>query len=103
MTGLIQTIDPLYEPLGDELIDDLSEAVGLTVPAGAVFAWIQAQDKDVRLRDSGSDPTAANGLLITASGLTIWYQGDLTKVKLIEVEASAAVFVSYYGPSRLAS
>lgn len=100
MSGLVQTIDSPLEPLGDQLIADVSAAVGLTVPDGAKYAWLQAQDQNLRLRDSGNNPTASNGILLTADGPPVFYSGDLTKVKVIEVTATGALFVSYYKPAQ---
>ena len=96
------TYDHPLKPVGDETITGLSSAKSLTPPADAIYAWLQAQGKDVRLRDSGENPTASVGMLLTADGPPVFYSGDLAAVKLIEVSASATVFVSYYKPATAA-
>ena len=96
------TYDHPLKPVGDETITGLSSAKSLTPPTGAIYAWLQAQGKDVRLRDSGANPTASAGMLLTADGPPVFYSGDLAAVKLIETSASATVFVSYYKPATAA-
>jgi hypothetical protein len=84
------------KPLGFQQISTLSSAVGLTVPAGALIALIQAESQDVRWRDDGSNPSATVGMTI-GTGLTLPYTGDLSAIKFIEISASAKLNVSYYG------
>jgi len=88
-------LDAPLEALGDELISDLSSAVGLTVPDGAEYAWIQANGNNVRLRDSGV-PTSTNGVVLIADSQPLFYSASLSTVQFIEVAASASLFVSYY-------
>lgn len=83
-------------PKGYQQITSLSAAASLTVPTGATIALIQAQDRDVRWRDDGTDPTASVGMVI-AAGDALPYTGSLAAIKLIETTASAKVNVSYYG------
>lgn len=75
-------------------------AQGLTdnvPPAGALFALVQAEAKSVRWRDDNTVPTASIGMLL-ADGDSAWFSvDDLTHVKVIEIEASAKVNVSFYG------
>ena len=98
----IATMDQPLQPVGDETITDLDSVQTLTPPGDAIYAWLQAQGQDVRLRDSGGDPSASVGMLLPADGPPIFYSGKLAAVKLIEVEASASVFVSYYKPATAA-
>lgn len=83
-------------PRGVQVISDLSSAVGLTPPANAQFALIQAEGKNVRWRDDGTDPTDSVGIVIVADEAPVWYGGDLSAIKFIEVDASASLTVAYY-------
>ena len=96
------TYDQPLKPVGDETISGLDTVKTLTPPADAIYAWIQAKGQDVRLRDSGANPDANTGMLLTADSPPVFYSGDLAAVKLIEVAASASVFVSYYKPATAA-
>lgn len=87
-------------PQGFEQVADLTAAVGLAdIPAAAAgpagFAVLLAETKNVRWRDDGNDPTASVGMLLIA-GEPFVYQGDLSAIKFIEVEPTAALNVSYY-------
>lgn len=84
-------------PRGYQVIADLSEAVGLTptVSGPAAFALLNPETKGVRWRDDGVAPTASVGMLIEA-GEYFTYQGDLSALLLIQVEATAVLNVSYY-------
>lgn len=83
-------------PRGFQQITDLSVAVGLTPPAGgASVALLNVVGQNVRWRDDGVAPTAAVGMLLVV-GDEFTYQGDLTKLKLIEVVSGAELNVSYY-------
>lgn len=88
--------DTVLAPLGDEAIATLSSAVALTVPNFATFALIQVFTKNVRVRFDGSTPTSTVGNLLYAGDAGFWATSDLSKVRLIEVEASATAFVSYF-------
>lgn len=81
---------------GYQQITSLSAATGLTLPANALVALIQAETQDVRWRDDGTDPTASVGMVIGA-GTTLPYTGDLSAIKLIQATASAKLNISYYG------
>jgi hypothetical protein len=56
---------------------------------------IQCLVAPVRYRDDGTDPTTTVGMLINA-GETIWYPGDLTHIKFIEVTSGAELNISRY-------
>lgn len=89
--------------MGYQQLDDVSSAVGLTVPVTtpngsnvkANFALIVAETQNVRWRDDGVNPTASVGMLLVA-GTPLQYDGDLNRIKFIETTASAKVNVSYY-------
>jgi len=83
---------------GDEIITGLSAKKSLTPATGAMYALLQAQSQNVRLRDSGTDPTASAGLILTAGGTPLFYSGRLSDIEVIEEAASATLFVTYYKP-----
>lgn len=83
-------------PVGYEQINPAA-ATGLTVPATAEVALIQAEGGKIRWRDDGTTPTGAIGMLV-ADGETLQYNGDLDAFELIAdgTAAATAVNVSYY-------
>lgn len=89
--------------LGYEQISGLSAVKGLTVPVidlnglscRPTLALIVAESTAVRWRDDDVDPTAAVGMPL-ATGVTLQYDGDLTKIKFIEQSASSKLNVTYY-------
>jgi hypothetical protein len=89
--------------LGYQQITSLTAATGLTVPTKDLnglscrpsIAIITAEAQAVRWRDDDVDPTASVGMPL-ASGVTLQYDGDLTKIKFIEQTASAKINISYY-------
>lgn len=97
------TLKAITTRLGYQQIGTLTSATGLTVPSVDVnglsckpsLAIITAETKGVRWRDDGVDPTSTVGMPL-AAGVTLQYDGDLTKIKFIEQEASAKLNVSYY-------
>lgn len=88
---------------GYQQITDLSSAVNLTVPvrdpnglnAKPVIALITPETQGVRWRDDGVAPTSTVGMPL-AAGVTLQYDGDLTKIKFIQQTASAKLNISYY-------
>lgn len=98
------TIKAITSCLGYQQITGLSVAKGLTVPTidpntgltvKANFALITPDTNGVRWRDDGTNPTASIGMPL-AAGVTLQYDGDLSKIKFIESTASAVLNVSYY-------
>ena len=89
--------------LGYQQITSLSAATGLTVPiidvqglsCKPVIAIITPETQAVRWRDDGVAPTASVGMPL-AAGVTLQYDGDLTKIQFIEQTASAKINISYY-------
>ena len=83
-------------PVGYEKITGLAAAKGLTPPnAIANVAVIVVEGQAVRIRDDGTDPTAAEGLPL-AVDVPFQYRGDISALKFIETAASATIFVLYY-------
>ena len=78
-------------------------ATSLTVPARApdgskqqaTFAVITPEGQNTRWRDDGTDPTTSVGMPIYV-GTTFLYDGDLTRIRLINMVAGGKVNVSYY-------
>ena len=89
------TIDGNITAKGYQQVTSLSSAASLTVATGAKIALIQAETQDVRWRDDGTAPTTSVGNILFA-GQDIWYTGDLTAIKFIEVNATAKSNVAYY-------
>lgn len=87
-------------PLGYCQLTSLSSAVLIStctggIPTGAQISVIVPETQAVRYRDDGTAPTATVGMPLTASG-SLTYQGDLTKVQLIEQTASAKANIAFY-------
>lgn len=97
------TLKAVTSSLGYQQITSLSSAQLLTVPAvdklgnkqQATIALITPETQGVRWRDDGTAPTATVGMPL-AAGVTLQYDGDLTKIQFIEQTASAKLNISYY-------
>lgn len=85
----------LYTPKGYQQLTSLLAAATLTVPSGALYAWIGAESQAVRWRDDGTAPTASVGIEL-AAGAYFWYDGSLATIQFIQETASAKLNVSYY-------
>ena len=89
--------------LGYEQITGLSSAKGLTVPSvdlnglacKPTLALIVAESTAVRWRDDDVDPSGTVGMPL-ATGVTLQYDGDLSKIRFIEQSASSKLNVTYY-------
>lgn len=88
---------------GYQQITSLSAATGLTVPvtdatglsAKPTIAIITPEGQAVRWRDDATAPSATVGMPL-AVGVTLQYDGDLTKIRFIEQTAGAKLNISYY-------
>lgn len=96
VSGTISTTPADLTAKGYQQITSLSAAAALTVPSGATVALIQAETKDVRWRDDGTNPTTSVGMIIPA-GTSLFFTGSLSAFRVIETAASAKLNVSYYG------
>lgn len=101
MTGApgysLHTVDGELRPVGFRQLTSVSGVTSLPGVAGAELVLIQAESKNLRIRDDGVAPTTAVGFQLFA-GDTLWYNGtDLTALQLIEESASAKVNLLYYG------
>ena len=89
--------------IGYQQITSLSSAQSLTVPLldktglnqKPTFALITPEAQNVRWRDDGVAPTATVGMPL-AVGVTLQYDGDLSKIQFIEQAGSAKLNISYY-------
>lgn len=89
--------------LGYQQITSLSSSTGLTVPEKDLnglsckpsLALITPEAQAVRWRDDDVAPTAGVGMPL-AVGVTLQYDGDLTKIKFIEQTAGAKLNIAYY-------
>jgi len=89
------------KPLGfDGNAITTSDAVTLSVPAGAQGALIQASGGNINWTDNGVDPTSAagGGMVLTADAEPSWFPvGLLETLSFIAVGSSTFLLVSYYG------
>ena len=89
--------------LGYQQITSLSSSTGLTVPQTDMnglsckpsIAIITVEAQAVRWRDDDVAPTATVGMPI-ATGVTLQYDGDISKIRFIEQTGGAKINVSYY-------
>jgi hypothetical protein len=89
--------------LGYQQITSLSSSTGLTVPSvdanglsvKPTIAIIVAETAGVRWRDDGTAPTSTVGMPL-ATGVTLQYDGDLTRIRFIQQSAGAIINISYY-------
>ena len=89
--------------IGYQQITSLTTAQGLTVPEVdktglrqmPTFALITPLTAAVRWRDDGIAPTASIGMPL-AAGVTLQYDGDLTRIQFIQNGGTAELNISYY-------
>jgi len=86
--------DDKLEPQGYWQITSLSAAKSIAGGNGRV-ALIQCLDQNVRWRDDGTDPTSSVGMRLHA-GESMWYVGDITKIRFIEESAGAELNITTY-------
>lgn len=97
------TLKAITTRLGYQQIVGLAASTGLTVPTQDVqglacrptIAIITPETQAVRWRDDGIAPSAAVGMPL-AVGVTLQYDGDLTKIFFFQQAATATLNVSYY-------
>lgn len=87
------------QALGYQQLTSLAAAAGLTVPAGTETILVQCETQNVRMRDDGTDPTAAVGMLLVTNTVYQFSEGQFSVMKFIEAVASAKLNVLYYGKS----
>ncbi len=74
---------------------DITVAIGVPGPGEAVA--IQAELGDLRVRFDGVAPTSTVGHLIV-DGAICYFTGDLSGVRIIEVDNTAVANIHVYGP-----
>lgn len=75
-------------------IADLSTVVKCPSPGGSTVIF-QPEGNSVRWRPDGVDPTSSVGFLLTA-GTSYCFTGDLSKLRFIQVAASATLNVAVF-------
>lgn len=68
----------------------------LTVPDNARWALMRAAAQTVRIRDDGTDPTAAVGFPLLTTDNYLTYIGNLPGVRCIAATAGGILEVLYY-------
>lgn len=89
--------------LGYQQITSLSASSALTVPTvdanglnvKPTIAIIVSETAGVRWRDDGVAPTGTVGMPL-AAGVTLQYDGDLSRIRFIQQSAGAILNISYY-------
>lgn len=89
--------------IGYQQITSLTAAAPLTVPVRdatglsvkPTLAIITPETAGVRWRDDGVDPTGTVGMPL-AAGVTLQYDGDLSRVRFIQSASGAILNISYY-------
>lgn len=92
-----QIVPTNLDPMGHEQIT-VATVKSLTVPAGAKFAYLQAQTGPIRWLDSGTAPTSTLGTLLIVGNPPWLYEGDLYAIQFIDDGATSGTLnVSYLG------
>ena len=81
--------------IGYQQIAPGATSTPLTVPVGARIAVIQSEVAVMRWRDDGVAPSVTVGMRILVGGELV-YDGELTKLRIIQEAAGAIANVSYY-------
>ena len=92
------TVTGALKPVGYEQITAITTTAKALTYASyptANLALIQAENADLRWRDDGTNPTATVGMYLPAL-TTCWYNGDLTKLKVIAASGTGILNVTYY-------
>ena len=72
-------------------------ASGLSAPAYAELAWLQADVSNIRYRLDGGTPTASNGHLMRNNEPPIEIVSDFSQIVVIPESAGAKLLVTYFG------
>ena len=94
----------IFNSIGYEQLTSITSATGITSSLyqnadgvqRARRVLLQAETQDVRWRDDGTDPTASVGMILTAGGAPILYEGELDKIRFIQATAGAVLNVTVY-------
>ena len=89
--------------IGYEQIASLATATALNAPSTDAnglscrpsFALISCEGAAVRWRDDGNAPTASIGMPL-AAGVTLQYDGDISRIRFIQQTPGAKLNISYY-------
>ena len=98
-------IKDVRDSYGYQQIVGLAASTALTVPTANLtgsaqatpkLALLQAESQNIRWRDDGTAPTASIGMILNAGADPYPFDGDLSKIRFIQVGATATLNVSYY-------
>lgn len=74
----------------------ISAATAFASPtSGATAVLVQAETQNIRVTCDGTTPTATTGILVKTTDPGLVLTGDIAKLQVIEVAASAAVSLTY--------
>jgi len=87
-----------YVPIGyvQYAAGSIDTAKNVDAPPGASAVLLRCNTQSVRWRDDGVDPTTTKGMLMLAADAPYFYQGDLTKLKVISATAGAILDCLFY-------
>ncbi len=92
-----EIVETNFKPKGYQQLG-VATATGLTVPAGAIFAYLSAETGPIRWRDDGTSPTGTSGNLIAVADTPFLYRGDLNTIEFIDDGATTGkINVSFLG------
>ena len=84
--------------IGYQQMTSLSSATAPTVPAGSLYALVQAEAVDCRWRDDGTAPSGTVGMLLSAGAPQGFTGGQLSTVQFIQTSGGTAkINIEYYG------
>lgn len=95
VSGTISTFEASLVPKGYQQIVSPIVSTALTVPAGAIYALMQARTSDISYRDDGVAPTNLAGMRIVIDN-SLFYTGSLAAVRVISV-VGGILDILYYG------
>ena len=83
-------------PVGFQALTVSNVAVGLTVPKGVTFGFIEVQDNPIRVFFHGDAPTAAVGHLYIPGQSDVWNENEMRHALAIATGSDATLAVTYY-------
>lgn len=94
--GLAASTALTTAPTTGTALGGAGQASGQLQAPGLVL--LQAEGQNIRWTDDGTVPTATLGTILYVGADPFPYSGDLSRLKFIQVAATATLNVSYYGP-----
>lgn len=87
----------MSKQIGYEQLTGLGAVKKLTQPSTSYGVWLQAEAQNVRVRNDGTDPTAAVGFLLKPGDPPLFLKGDLRGLEFIEAAAGGIINALYVG------